>query len=105
MINTEIYIVFRLRSQRWIYTALKLNMSEIRFDVRLDPGAVKEYQDLENSVGEIVNKSIDELQFRADEVGKLMGNKSAQKGSKNWDEEKQQTQTAKKQPKIRRKYT
>ena len=54
-------------------------MSEIRFDVRLDPGAVKEYQDLDNSVVEIVNKSIDELQFRADEVGKLLGNKSSTK--------------------------
>ena len=55
------------------------NMREIRFDVRLDPGAVKEYQDLDNSVVEIVNKSIDELQYRADEVGKLLGNKSSSK--------------------------
>ena len=54
-------------------------MSEIRFDVRFDPGAVKEYQNLDNSVVEIVNKSIDELQFRADEVGKSLSNKTSTK--------------------------
>ena len=46
-----------------------------RFDVRLDPDAAKEYKKLDNSVIGIVNKAIDELEIRADEVGKPLGNK------------------------------
>lgn len=46
-----------------------------RFEVRLDPDAVKEYQKIDNSVIEMVDKAIDELEKRADEVGKPLGNK------------------------------
>lgn len=46
-----------------------------RFEVRLDTDAVKEYQKIDNSVIEMVDKAIDELEKRADEVGKPLGNK------------------------------
>lgn len=50
-------------------------MNNVRFDIRFDPDAAREYQKLDNSIVEIVNKSIDELQYRADDVGKLLSNK------------------------------
>lgn len=46
-----------------------------RFDVRLDPDAAKEYAKLKQPTLNIVNKSINELLYRADEVGKPLGNK------------------------------
>jgi mRNA interferase RelE/StbE len=49
-------------------------MSGERFDIRFDEDAVKEYQRLDASVVDIVNKAIDELTVRADEVGKILGN-------------------------------
>jgi mRNA interferase RelE/StbE len=49
-------------------------MMQKRFDVRLDPDAVKEYNKLDNSVVKIVNKAIDELEYRADEIGKKLSN-------------------------------
>jgi mRNA interferase RelE/StbE len=49
-------------------------MLEKRFDVRLHPDAIKEYNKLDNSVIKIVNKSIDELEYRADEIGKKLSN-------------------------------
>ena len=45
-----------------------------KFDVRLDKDAAKEYDKLDGSVLRMVNKAIDELEFRADEVGKVLGN-------------------------------
>ena len=54
-------------------------MLEKKFDVRLDPDALKEYGKLDNSVLPLVNKAIDELEYRADEVGKPLGNKSSTK--------------------------
>ncbi|WP_394190230.1 hypothetical protein [Paenisporosarcina quisquiliarum] len=45
-----------------------------KFDVRLDKDAAKEYENLEGSGLRMVNKAIDELEFRADEVGKVLGN-------------------------------
>lgn len=54
-------------------------MREKRFDVRLDPDALKEYSKLDKSVLPEVNKAIDELEYRADEVGKPLGNKSSTK--------------------------
>jgi len=45
-----------------------------KFDVRLDKDAAKEYEKLDGSVLRMVNKAIDELEFRADEVGKVLGN-------------------------------
>jgi mRNA interferase RelE/StbE len=49
-------------------------MSNKKFDVRLDPDAVKEYNRIDGSVLNIVNKAIDELQYRADEIGKILIN-------------------------------
>lgn len=54
-------------------------MLEKKFDVRLDPDALKEYSKLDNSVLPAVNKAIDELEYRADEVGKPLGNKNSTK--------------------------
>ncbi|MFA6808379.1 MAG: hypothetical protein WCR27_05250 [Eubacteriales bacterium] len=54
-------------------------MLEKRFDVRLDPDASKEYRNLDNSVISAVNKAIDEPKYRADEVGKPLGNRSSTK--------------------------
>lgn len=45
-----------------------------RFEVRLHPEAVKEYKKLDGSILNMVNKSIDELEFRADEIGKVLRN-------------------------------
>lgn len=45
-----------------------------RFEVRLHPDAVKEYEKLDGAVLNIVNKAIDELELRADETGKILGN-------------------------------
>lgn len=50
-------------------------MSNARFEIFFDPDAAKEYEALDNSVCEIVDKSIEELEIRADEVGKPLGNK------------------------------
>lgn len=50
-------------------------MTGPKFDVRLDPDALKEYEKLDGSVIKIVNKAIDELEYRADEVGKVLENK------------------------------
>ena len=50
-----------------------------RFAIHFDPDAVKEYERLDGSVVAIVNKAIDELKDRADEVGKPLGNKRTQK--------------------------
>ncbi|MHB8984045.1 MAG: type II toxin-antitoxin system RelE family toxin [Carboxydocellales bacterium] len=50
-----------------------------RFDVRFHPAAEKEYKDLDNSVITQVDKAIDELLERADEVGKPLGNKNSTK--------------------------
>lgn len=50
-----------------------------RFDIRFDESAEKEYNKLDNSVLSIVNKAIDELVYRADEVGKPLGNYSKTK--------------------------
>lgn len=52
---------------------------EIKFDVRLDSDALKEYNPLDNSVLGIVNKQIDELELRADEIGKPLENNNSTK--------------------------
>ncbi|MFC4599944.1 type II toxin-antitoxin system RelE family toxin [Cohnella hongkongensis] len=49
-------------------------MSEDCFDVRFDPDAEEEYNRLDGSVLGAVNKAIDELVLRADEVGKALRN-------------------------------
>lgn len=52
---------------------------EIKFDVRLDSDALKEYNRLDNSVLVVVNKQIDELELRADEIGKPLENNNSTK--------------------------
>ncbi|MFM9278605.1 type II toxin-antitoxin system RelE family toxin [Paenibacillus jiagnxiensis] len=47
---------------------------EERFDVRLHEAAEKEYNRLDGSVLEEVDKAIGELIYRADEVGKKLSN-------------------------------
>ncbi|WP_123043006.1 type II toxin-antitoxin system RelE family toxin [Cohnella candidum] len=54
-------------------------MPEERFDVRFDPDAEDEYNRLDGSVLGIVNKVIDELVQRADEVGKALRNNNETK--------------------------
>jgi len=54
-------------------------MDEKRFDVRFDPDAVKEYNKLDNSVIDTVNKAIDELEICADEIGKPLSNNNYSK--------------------------
>jgi len=50
-------------------------MDNKRFEIIFAAGAIKEYKKLDNSIVGIVNKAIDDLEFRADEVGKpLKGN-------------------------------
>ena len=44
-----------------------------RFAIRFDPDAAKEYESLDGSVVSIVDKAIDELKDRADEIGKPLG--------------------------------
>lgn len=50
-----------------------------RFDIRFDRDAAKEYDKLDNSIIDTVNNAIDELVFRADEIGKPLGNKASTK--------------------------
>ena len=45
-----------------------------RFDVRFHPDAWKEYKGLDNSIIELVDKVIDKLEYRADELGKNLSN-------------------------------
>jgi len=54
-------------------------MAEKKFEIRFDPEAVKEYNKIDNSIIDIVDKAIDELEYRADEVGKDLKNNSESK--------------------------
>lgn len=49
-------------------------MSQQRFEVIMDPDVLKEYEKLDNSVAEIVDKALEELEIRADKVGKNLSN-------------------------------
>jgi mRNA interferase RelE/StbE len=49
-------------------------MSAARFEVIFAPDAAKEYKKLDNSVLAIVDKAIDGLEDRADEVGTVLHN-------------------------------
>lgn len=44
-------------------------MSERRFEVRFDPDALHEYQGLDKSVVGDVDKALERLETRADEIG------------------------------------
>jgi mRNA-degrading endonuclease RelE of RelBE toxin-antitoxin system len=46
-----------------------------RFEIIFAAGAIKEYKKLDDSIIGIVNKAIDDLEFRADEVGKSLKGK------------------------------
>jgi len=50
-----------------------------RYVVYFDPDAAKEYADLDGSVIPLVDKALEELIRRADEVGKPLGNKQSLK--------------------------
>ncbi|WP_048349071.1 type II toxin-antitoxin system RelE family toxin [Clostridium botulinum] len=52
---------------------------EKRFEVRLHPDAVKEYEKLDGSVLNKVNNAIDELKLRADETVKILRNNKSTK--------------------------
>lgn len=45
-----------------------------RFEVRFEPAAYREYQKLDGSLVEIVDKKLEELEYRADVIGKLLRN-------------------------------
>ncbi|AND86309.1 hypothetical protein CTDIVETGP_1165 [Clostridium tyrobutyricum DIVETGP] len=51
-------------------------MDNKRFEIIFAAGAIKEYKKLDNSILGIVNKAIDDLEFRADEVGKPLKGKT-----------------------------
>lgn len=44
-------------------------MSNIRFIIKFAPAAAKEYEKLDNSIIDIVDRAIDKLEDRADELG------------------------------------
>lgn len=50
-----------------------------QFDVRMHPDAVREYEKIDNSVINQVDRAIDELVERADKDGKNLSNKSSTK--------------------------
>ncbi len=50
-------------------------MADHRFEVRLHKSAQKEYARLDNTVVQIVDKALEELGIRADEIGKPLGKK------------------------------
>lgn len=48
--------------------------AEKRFTIKFDPDAAKEYLKLDNSFIGMIDKKIDELEYRADEIGKELHN-------------------------------
>lgn len=54
-------------------------MSEPRFELRFDEDAYKEYEKLDNSVVKIVDDFFEELEIRADVIGKDLTNKQSTK--------------------------
>ncbi|MCL6443671.1 MAG: hypothetical protein K6T83_09485 [Alicyclobacillus sp.] len=54
-------------------------MSEPRFDLRFHEDAYKEYERLDNSAAAIVDDFFEELEIRADEIGKDLTNKHSTK--------------------------
>lgn len=47
-------------------------MGNRRFELRFTPSSRKDYEKLDGSVRKIVNKKLDDLEERADEIGKLL---------------------------------
>ncbi len=54
-------------------------MSKPKFELRFDQDAYKEYERLDNSVAKIVDDFFEELEIRADEIGKALTNKQSTK--------------------------
>ncbi len=54
-------------------------MSDRRFEVRFDPDAFQKYQGLDQSVVIDVDKALEKLDTRADQIGKSLGNKDSTK--------------------------
>lgn len=54
-------------------------MGDVRFDVRFDADAYKEYMKLDNSVIGMVDNALQELEIRTDEVGKVLTNRQSTK--------------------------
>jgi mRNA interferase RelE/StbE len=54
-------------------------MSNPRFDVRLDPDGLAEYQRLDHALAVIVDKALERLEERADEIGTPVQNRYATK--------------------------
>jgi mRNA interferase RelE/StbE len=47
-------------------------MSNQRFELRFTPSSRKDYDKLDGSVRKVVNKKLEDLEERADEIGKLL---------------------------------
>lgn len=52
---------------------------EAKFEVRFDPGAYQEYLKLDGSLVGMIDKKLEELEFRADEIGKRLRNTHSSK--------------------------
>jgi mRNA interferase RelE/StbE len=50
-----------------------------RYEVRFDVDALAEYQRLDNSLADIVDKALERLEVRADEIGRRLENKYSTK--------------------------
>lgn len=49
-------------------------MSDLRFTIKFALAAAREYEKLDNSVIDIVDKTIDKLEQRADQIGTTLSN-------------------------------
>jgi len=54
-------------------------MNEPQFDVRFDEDAYKEYTKLDDSVAVLVDHALEQLELRANEVGKMLANSQSTK--------------------------
>lgn len=54
-------------------------MDELRFDVRFDEDAYREYERLDTSIVAFVDKALEQLEMRADEIGRILTNKQSTK--------------------------
>ena len=45
-----------------------------KFEIRFDPGAYREYEKLDGSIVGFVDQKLEELEYRADEIGKVLSN-------------------------------
>lgn len=45
-----------------------------KFEIRFHPGAYREYEKLDGSLINVIDKKLEELEYRADEIEKALGN-------------------------------